>query len=355
MKKAVYAFSGDPITYGHLDIIQKAAQVFDQVIVAIGKNPAKKHLFDSDERLAMTKASLKHYPNLKIESFSGMLSDFAYEQQASHVIRGLRNSEDFNYEMILHQVNQSQKLGIETFFIPCSQDKTHISSGAVKAIQLEQGMIHEYVPLNVKKALEAKISKQFILGVTGPIGSGKSTYCKQRVLFEQSMRNEAHHINLDALAHELLNDRSEPIYRQLRKDVISTFGKDMAQRDGSVNRKRLGELIFDDANNRQTLNQMMRNPLITLLRKKIRGLTGLLLIESALLIEADLTFISNNEVVILDVEREEQQRRLIARGYQESQIIKRIKGQWSYKEKLRKLNERIERDGFGEVLTARET
>src|SRR6478735_5475633 len=99
MNRAIYAFSGDPITFGHLDIIERAAKIFDELIVAIGVNPSKKYLFTLEERAQMAKAATAHIPNSKVIYFYGLLVDYAYENNISTIIRGLRNSEDFNFEI----------------------------------------------------------------------------------------------------------------------------------------------------------------------------------------------------------------------------------------------------------------
>jgi pantetheine-phosphate adenylyltransferase len=350
MKSAIYPLSADPITFGHFDIIKRAQVAFDEVIVAIGNNPAKKYLFTLEERTNMATRALQHLSNVKVVSFTGMLSDFVYEQNIHFVIRGIRNSEDFNYEIMLHQVLQTQDLGIETFFLPCSQDKTHISSGASKAIQLEQGMIHQYVSLNVKKALEERLSGQYFVGVTGTIGAGKSTYCKQRVQEEQQKGNEAHHIDLDKIGHEILEKKTEPLYVNLRKELANLFGLEILNEAGFINRPLLGNIVFNNPDKLKLLNETLRTPILTLLRRTIHGLKGLILIEGALLIEAELTFLCNNEVILLKVDQDVQFERLQQRGLNPEQILRRIESQYTYEKKKELLEAVIAKDGFGEVM-----
>ena len=350
MKTGIYALSGDPITNGHIDIILRSKAAFDNLIVAIGNNPTKKYMFNMEERLHLAQEALKNHGDIKVVSFEGMLSDFAYEQKANFIVRGVRNNEDFNYESILHQINHAQNLGIETFFMPCSSKTAHISSSATKAIQLEHGLIHEFVPFVVKKALEDRISEQHIIGVTGMIGAGKSTYCKERVLLEQAMGNEAHHIDLDALAHEILDNRPEPIYVALRKQLITTFGDEIQLNNNSINRKALGEIVFNNTLKINELNKIMFTPILTLLRKKLYNLKGLILLEGALLIEAGLTFLCNNEVIVLTVSEKEQRIRLEKRGLNSEQIETRVKSQFNYEQKIGALKRIIQRDDFGEII-----
>jgi pantetheine-phosphate adenylyltransferase len=113
--KALYAFSGDPITYGHIDIIKRASKIFDEVIVEIGENPDKKYMFDIDTRLTLTKKVLETISNVTVIKFSGLLVDYAYEYKIPVIIRGIRNSADYDYENNLFQAGKSLGLGIETF------------------------------------------------------------------------------------------------------------------------------------------------------------------------------------------------------------------------------------------------
>ena len=174
MKRAIYAFSGDPITYGHIDIIKRALKGFDEIVVAIGVNPDKKYMFSLDERKEMAEKSLAGIPSTKVVSFEGLLVDYAYENDIPVIIKGIRDQVDTDYEKIIHQVGESQELDIETYILFARPELSHISSSTVKAIQKEHGRIEKYVPLYVKQCLEAKMSGQYIVGITGEIGAGKS-------------------------------------------------------------------------------------------------------------------------------------------------------------------------------------
>ena len=108
--KALYALSGDPITRGHIHIIERAAKLFTELTVGIGINPAKKYLFALEERLELAKVALSAYKNVKVVAFRGLLVDYAYENNISVIVRGLRNSDDFTMEFMLHQIGESQKM-----------------------------------------------------------------------------------------------------------------------------------------------------------------------------------------------------------------------------------------------------
>lgn len=117
MKRAIYAFSGDPITYGHINIIKRAANFFDEVVAGIGVNPSKSYMFTLEERTEMAQNALEGLRNVKVTSFEGLLVDYAYEQAIPVIIKGVRNAADFDYERALKEIGDSQRAGIETHIL----------------------------------------------------------------------------------------------------------------------------------------------------------------------------------------------------------------------------------------------
>ncbi|MCW3127758.1 MAG: pantetheine-phosphate adenylyltransferase [Bacteroidetes bacterium] len=156
MKTAIYPFSGDPITFGHIDIITRAADIFDRVIAAIGINPLKEYSFTIEERVAMAREALSALPNVEVACYKDLLADFARERGTNVVIRGIRNTEDFDYEWMLNQINESIDHTLETFWMPCKKDKEHISSSAVKKMWQGHENIAGMVPESVVRLLAAK-------------------------------------------------------------------------------------------------------------------------------------------------------------------------------------------------------
>ena len=352
MSKVIYAFSGDPITFGHVDIIKRAAKVFDEVIACIGINPTKKYLFSVDERVGMARDAVKHLNNVSVTSFNGLTVDFAYENDIHVIIRGLRNSEDFNFELMLHQLCATQIQGIETFLIPCRQNLAHISSSSVKALQLEQGLIHEFVPLNVKQKLEERVSGQLIIGVTGEVGSGKSFLTKQLLEIAMERKVNAHAVDLDKLAHEILEQSTEPVYQSFRKKLIEKFGSGIETDGDFINRQKLGEKIFANADLLQQFNEMIYQPLFMRLRKEIYHKRGLILLESALLTETNSMFYCNNHVIITNCERNKQIQRLKTRGYTDEKITNLLNAQFNFSQKASAVESQIKKDGFGKLYIA---
>lgn len=157
-KIAVVPGSFDPITKGHLDIIRRAADVFDVVYVAVLNNSAKQPLFTVEERSALIKEVTKELPNIRIETSSGLLIDYAREKNAKAIVRGLRAVSDFEYEMQITSMNRVLDENIETFFIMTKNQYSFLSSSIVKEVAKYGGNVSELVPACVEQALKQKFN-----------------------------------------------------------------------------------------------------------------------------------------------------------------------------------------------------
>lgn len=157
-KIAVVPGSFDPITNGHLDIIKRAADVFDIVYVAVLNNSAKHPLFSIEERLALIEEVTKEIPNIEIETSSGLLIDYAKSKNAKAIVRGLRAVSDFEYEMQITSMNRVLDENIETFFIMTKNQYSFLSSSIVKEVAKYGGNVRELVPEAVEHALKEKFN-----------------------------------------------------------------------------------------------------------------------------------------------------------------------------------------------------
>jgi pantetheine-phosphate adenylyltransferase len=159
MRRAVCPGSFDPVTRGHLDIVGRSAKLFDEVIVAVLMNQAKQGLFDLDERLDMLREATKDLPNVRVESFQGLLVDFCRDQGANVVVRGLRAVTDFDYELQMAQMNIHLS-GVETLFMPTNPIYSFIASSLVKEVAKWGGDVSTYVPEFVERRLAEKLRKE---------------------------------------------------------------------------------------------------------------------------------------------------------------------------------------------------
>lgn len=162
MKVAVYPGSFDPVTNGHIDILEKTSKIFDKIIIAVIHNVSKKALFDQDERVALIQESTQHLSNVEVDCFSGLLANYLNDKQVCAIIRGLRTVTDFDYEMHMAMMNKKLIPDIDTIFVMSDSNYTFISSSAVKEAALLGGDVSSLVPEVVKQALERKIGADHI-------------------------------------------------------------------------------------------------------------------------------------------------------------------------------------------------
>ena len=160
MKIAIYPGSFDPITCGHLDIIKRSCKVFDKVIVAVLNNGSKKPMFSVSERMQLINRCIKDLPNCEVDSFDGLLMDYAKKKNLDTVIRGLRAISDFEYEFQMALLNKKLNPDIETMFMVTNLNCLYISSSVVKEICLYGGNTQGLVPEEIIEDVKYKIEKE---------------------------------------------------------------------------------------------------------------------------------------------------------------------------------------------------
>ncbi|MBL9107705.1 MAG: pantetheine-phosphate adenylyltransferase [Myxococcales bacterium] len=155
---AVYAGSFDPVTNGHLDLIERAAALFDRVIVAIGIHPTRKPLFSAEERISLLREVALHLPNVTVDSFDGLLIDYCRAHGARVIVRGLRAATDFEYELQIAHANADLEPSIDTVFLPTRTNYGFVSASLVREIASHKGDVSRYAPLAVREALSKKFA-----------------------------------------------------------------------------------------------------------------------------------------------------------------------------------------------------
>jgi pantetheine-phosphate adenylyltransferase len=159
MRTVVYPGSFDPVTNGHLDVIQRAAKLFDRVIVAVASNEGKQPLFSQDERVKLVAAATSQYSNVETDAFNGLLVDYVEQRQAQAILRGLRAVSDFEFEFQLALMNRKLKEQIETIFMMPKDTYTFLSSRIIKEIARLGGDVSSFVPAHVGEALRKKLKR----------------------------------------------------------------------------------------------------------------------------------------------------------------------------------------------------
>ncbi|MDR2779942.1 MAG: pantetheine-phosphate adenylyltransferase [Synergistaceae bacterium] len=157
MSKAVYPGSFDPFTNGHLDITQRGAMIFDELIVAVLVNASKNAMFSVEERQMMAREAVVHIPNVRVASFDGLLADFMRKERSRVILRGLRALTDFEYEFQLAQMNKQLAPETETFFMVTDAKYSYLSSRGVKEVFQFGGSIHEFVPPGVFRRMRERV------------------------------------------------------------------------------------------------------------------------------------------------------------------------------------------------------
>ncbi|WP_343074409.1 pantetheine-phosphate adenylyltransferase [Phytoactinopolyspora limicola] len=163
MRRCVCPGSFDPVTYGHLDVVERASGLYDEVVVAVLFNVSKKGLFDVDERMEILRDVTEHLGNVRIQSFEGLLVDFASQNDIPVVIRGLRAVTDFDYELSMAQMNH-RLTGLETFFVATNPEYSYLSSSLVKEVASHGGDVSGLVPKVVLERLRERFGSESSAG-----------------------------------------------------------------------------------------------------------------------------------------------------------------------------------------------
>jgi len=171
-RTAVFTGTFDPITLGHVDVIRRASQIFERLVVGVGSNPDKKSLFSVDERVAIAQACVSELRGVTVQSFDGLAVRFVRSCGAGVIVRGVRTVADMDYELTMARSNRSLEPMVETFFLPASESYSHISSTLIRQIALDAGRseLAKFVPGPVVEALFSKFRG---IQEKGPLSPGK--------------------------------------------------------------------------------------------------------------------------------------------------------------------------------------
>lgn len=350
----VYAVSADPITQGHIRIVERALGDYQQVVLAIGLNPDKNYLFTLEQRQEMAQRSLAHLPQVKVDSFQGLLVDYAYAHNLEYLIRGIRDKRDREAELVYTRSITDQNLGIKVDFIEAEEKYRHISSSLVKGVARANGLFGlrpNYVTPYVKQCLEAKLLSQYYVGITGAMGCGKSYVCKELVRLGQAQNVPISSVDLDSIGHLILQDSSLPMAIKARQEIKTYFGPTVFNPDGTVNRRKLGEIVFAEPRELNLLNSLLAKPIFVYLRDRVLpSRKGLILLESALFAESDIADWCNYNLILVEADSAVQHARIKARDdLTPEQLEHRLNSQFNTSRKKDLLQQQISANHHGRL------
>lgn len=161
MRLAVYPGTFDPVTHGHLDLVERGRNLFDSILIAVLHNEDKRPLFNVEQRVALLTEAVDGWANVTVESFDGLLVDYAQSRGASAILRGIRAFSDFEYEMQMTMMNRKLRPGLETVFMVPNESYAYVSSRLVREISKLGGRIDGLVPPNVVRALSQRWSREY--------------------------------------------------------------------------------------------------------------------------------------------------------------------------------------------------
>jgi pantetheine-phosphate adenylyltransferase len=351
-RQGCYPGSFDPITHGHIHMIEVAARQIPQLVVAIGFNPAKDYLLFRRAREEICRRALAHLPNVRVDSFSGLLAHYVAEQRLHTIFRGVRNFADVDGEQILDLFNKSQATDwrADQLLIPADPHQTYISSSALKAACKEQANVRAMAPPLAKQAVECRQNRQYFYGVTGPSGAGKGHLCQRFAALAAARDLPLLHVDLDGIGHDILGDRHEPMYRALRQRIAGLFGPGTQRPDGSIDRARLGAIVFGDPERLAALNAVVQPAILLRLARIVAGKQGIILLDGAILPETDATYLCNHQVLLVEAPTATIAARLRSRSDRNpEQIERRAKSQFTAAEKSAAILHAIAADRCGSL------
>lgn len=159
MRKAIYAGTFDPVTKGHLDVVERGSRIFDELIVAVADNPSKKSIFSRQERVRHIRKLVTKYPNVRVDTFKGLLIDYVRTQDTNIILRGIRTVSDFEYEFQMALTNRALAPDIETVFVMACEKYSYISSRLIRETVELGADVSMFVPSEVQAELRRKIKK----------------------------------------------------------------------------------------------------------------------------------------------------------------------------------------------------
>lgn len=371
--RVLFTGSFDPITLGHIDIINRLCKSYSHVTIGVALNPDKKYMFTLTQRIAfITNAISDEYKSkVLVTPIDGLIANYVYENNIDHIARGVRDTNDLSSELSMAEYNRDLG-GVETIFLPTKPELAKVSSSAVKVIAKNYGFVGDYVTTKVKHALEVKNGVNLI-GVVGRSGSGKTTLCNALV---NIMNNDitkmpynllkkqtngpwrrAAFIDMDKLGHDI-HKLDEPFAVKVRDALVGAFGSCVLDHHGHIDRSVLRNIVFSDKDALNILNSVMHKPMRHLFSRVVKQHMDesdvhmmTIFVDAAVLVENDSLSVVNNQVLHLITPDDICIDRIVARdGISRDQAVARLGSQLSDSEKSEVIERVFSQSRYGDMM-----
>ncbi len=350
-KRAMVAGTYDPVTTGHIDIVRRAKERSEEVLVLVAHNPLKKPLFSLDERIGFMTRAVRNacIPRVRIIGSERLLVDVYMKEDCDVRLVGVRNQADIDYETALNGWNTYLYSAFRMQTMDAREELRLVSSSAIKQIVLLDGDVSPFVDMSVKAALEEKLRGHGMIGITGGISVGKSWVAKEVARHLTGLGLAATHINIDELIREFYAEAS-PAAQRVRDNLEGWFGTQvLLDGRGDVDRKVLSARLFTDScakKVRENLVAMTMPHVERLYRGRLLAAPeGIVLLEWAQMAEMHMTHWTNNRVVV--VESSDREAFAAKRGIDPARLAEWSKFQWTADAKHAAVCDRISEARFG--------
>lgn len=338
----VYPGSYDPWTYWHESVAKDFFEIFPDyhLDVLIWVNPNKSCTFSPNERKLLIEKSLEEEISDRVSVIihEWLIADYVYENNRNWILKWARDEKDFAYEKSLAQATWEFSNRVRTILIPqINPIHTWISSSQLKSISEFWWNTNNLASPIVREALRMRQSWKFLIWVTWWIASWKSTLCKKLEEYSKWKEIEVIYINFDEITREIHTRTDLPIFQEIRNKIANAFWKDVLNKDWTTNKKILAKIVFSNSSAMERLMDIILEPLMYFLRKKIESSkpNSIILVEWAIIFDRDLTHLFDENIINIWVDNETQIKRIKARdNLSNDEIKKRLDSQLPREERL---------------------
>jgi pantetheine-phosphate adenylyltransferase len=352
-EKFIAAFPGsfDPFHNGHLSTIISFLELhpafFLYIIIGLNVEKQNTYTFSPEEKVFLIEKTIpeKYKKRIKIVLYSSIIADYLYEQNIQMFVKGIRSQKDFELESWTATVNSLFSGNPKTILIAQTDPLlTNVSSTNLKDFTKWGLNVKYFAPALTREALQLRLREQLLVGITGGMGTGKTTISKkiQELSEKSSDPNDIkiHHISLDDLGKKIYSADQTPRFLEIRKRVAKKFGAELLKKDTSIDTYKLGSIVFSTHNKLEQLTEIILEPILYLLRKKLEASgKGIFIIEGANLVEQKLTFLFNENMILVRTDEAAQMQRLKDKKFSEEQINRRLEFQLSADKCIKIINE----------------